>query len=174
MATPDFVLELRKHVGHAHLWLPGCTVVVVRPLPGSGGMEAVLAGEAGAHEVEVLLVRRADNAQWTPVTGIVDPGEEPAAAALRETMEEAAVTARVHRLLGVEVVGPVTYGNGDVTTYLDTSFLAEWVEGEPWPADGKNTEAAFVRADALPAMNERFRRTVARALSGGIEATFRV
>ena len=34
MATPDFVLELRRHVGHAPLWMPGTTVVILRPAPG--------------------------------------------------------------------------------------------------------------------------------------------
>jgi hypothetical protein len=48
------VLELRKKVGHAPLWLTGVTAVVFR-------------GD------DVLLVRRADNAEWTPVTGIIDP-----------------------------------------------------------------------------------------------------
>jgi 8-oxo-dGTP pyrophosphatase MutT (NUDIX family) len=58
MATPDFVLALREKIGHDELWLPGVTAVVLR---GS----------------EVLLVRRADSGAWTPVTGIVDLGEEP-------------------------------------------------------------------------------------------------
>ena len=145
MATPDFVLELRRHVGHAPLWMPGTTAVVLR---------------------------RADNGAWTPVTGIVDPGEEPAVAAAREVLEETAVVARPTRLLSVEVVGPVTYVNGDVTTYLDVAFACEWVEGRPEPADGENTEARFVRADRLPPMNARFTRAIARALSGEPSAVF--
>ena len=36
MATPDFVLELRRHVGHAPLWMPGTTVVIARPAAGNG------------------------------------------------------------------------------------------------------------------------------------------
>ncbi|WP_022867392.1 NUDIX hydrolase [Schaalia vaccimaxillae] len=178
MATPDFVLELRKHVGHAPLWMPGCTAVVMRPV-GIGEVEALpdglrgwSKGELTPHEVEILCVRRSDNGQWTPVTGIVDPGEDPAVAARRETLEEAAVSAEATRLLGVEVVGPVTYDNGDVTTYLDVAFACEWLSGDPLPADGENTEARFFRADSLPQMNDRFRRTVSRALSGDQEASF--
>ena len=159
MATPDFVLELRRHVGHAPLWMPGATAVVLRRAEGSpapGWSSARL----DPREVEVLCVRRADNGAWTPVTGIVDPGEEPA------------VVARPTRLLSVEVVGPVTYGNGDVTTYLDVAFACEWAQGRPEPADGENTEARFVRADRLPPMNARFTRTIARALSGEPSAVF--
>ncbi len=35
MATPDFVLELRRHVGHSMLWLSGCTAVVLRGRDGA-------------------------------------------------------------------------------------------------------------------------------------------
>ena len=171
MATPDFVLELRRHVGHAPLWMPGTTAVVLRRAEGSpapGWSSARL----DPREVEVLCVRRADNGAWTPVTGIVDPGEEPAVAAAREVLEETAVVARPTRLLSVEVVGPVTYVNGDVTTYLDIAFACEWAQGRPEPADGENTEARFVRADRLPPMNARFTRAIARALSGEPSAVF--
>ena len=66
MPTPDFVLDLRARIGHDLLWLSGVSAVVLRPAPGGGE--------------EVLLVRRSDNGAWTPVTGIIDPGEEPATA----------------------------------------------------------------------------------------------
>ena len=96
MATPDFVLELRRHVGHAPLWMPGTTVVILRPAPGQVAIdwECPIAPEA----VEILCVRRSDNGAWTPVTGIVDPGEEPAIAAAREALEEADVRIEVRRL----------------------------------------------------------------------------
>ncbi len=165
MTTPDFVLELRRHVGNAPLWMPGCTAVVTRPRssPVEGGR---------AEDVDILCVRRADDGRWTPVTGIVEPGEEPAAACEREVMEEAGVVARARRLVSVQVVGPVTYDNGDVTRYLDTAFWLEWVRGDPFPADGENIEARFFPADALPPMNERFERIIARVLSGAVEAGF--
>ncbi|MCI1642388.1 MAG: NUDIX domain-containing protein [Actinomyces sp.] len=159
MTTPDFVLELRRHIGNAPLWMPGCTAVVTRPRRDAPG-------------IDVLCVRRADNGAWTPVTGIVDPGEEPAAACEREVLEEAGVVARARRVVSLEVVGPVTYANGDVSTYLDTAFWLEWVSGEPYPADGENTAARFAPGDRLPEMNERFRRVISRALSGAPEAQF--
>ena len=131
MSVPDFILELRAHVGNSHLWVPGCTGVVLRK-PSDDP-------QSPAAETEVLIVRRADDGRWTPVTGIIDPGEEPAVACVREVLEEAAVVARPIRVLSTEVVGPVTYPNGDVSSYLDTSFLLEWVSGEPYPADGTSS-----------------------------------
>ncbi len=177
MTTPQFVLDLRERIGHAELWLPGMTAVVLRPIdPESGEPADAPRGWSrkidDVRSVEVLCVRRTDNGAWTPITGIVDPREDPARAARRETLEEADVEARVDRLIGVEVVGPVTYDNGDVTSYLDTSFVLEWLSGDPNPADGENTEATFVRADRLPEMNERFTRTIVKALSGSVIADF--
>jgi ADP-ribose pyrophosphatase YjhB (NUDIX family) len=74
----------------------------------------------------VLLVRRADSGAWTPVTGIVDLGEEPAVAAEREVLEEADVVAHVEALSWVKVIDPVTYPNGDRSRYLDLVFRAGW------------------------------------------------
>ena len=169
MATPDFVLELRRHVGHSMLWLSGCTAVVLR---GRDGTAINWRSPIDPSSVEVLVVQRADNHAWTPVTGIIDPGEEPAQAACREILEETACQVRAMRLLSVEVVGPVTYENGDQTTYLDVAFACEWLSGDPFPADGENTQTMFVPGDQVPQMNDRFTRTIERAFSGEQAADF--
>ena len=134
MATPDFVLALREKIGHDPLWLVGVSAVVLR-------------------ESSVLLVRRSDNGAWTPVTGIVDPGEEPAVAAERETLEEAGVVARATGLVWVHVIPSITYPNGDVSQYVDLAFRCDYISGDPWPADGENTDAAWFDLDALPDMH---------------------
>ncbi|MWB98603.1 NUDIX hydrolase [Agromyces seonyuensis] len=121
MPTPDFILELRRHLGTSPLWLSGVTAVVVR-------------GD------EVLLQRRADNGAVTPFTGIIDPGEEPAVAAEREVLEETGVVARATRLAWVHALPEITYDNGDRSSYLDLVFRCEWVSGEPYPADGEAAE----------------------------------
>ncbi len=149
MATPDFVLHLRSLVGHTQLWLPGVTAVIT-----------------DTDLTRVLLVRRADNGQWTPVTGIIDPGEEPAYAGAREAWEEAAVRVRPQRLVSTEVVGPVEHENGDRAIYLDLAFHMIYESGTPFPADGENSEVAWFAAGELPAMNARFTQVVHRVLSG--------
>lgn len=141
MAIPDFVIALRQKIGHDDLWLSGVTAVVLR----------------GA---DVLLVRRSDNGEWTPVTGIIDPGEEPAAAAIREVLEEADVVATVESLAWVQVIAPVVYSNGDRTQYLDLVFRCEYVSGTPYPADGENTEAAWFPLVALPDMSDSMRERI--------------
>jgi ADP-ribose pyrophosphatase YjhB (NUDIX family) len=153
VGTPDFVLALRAKIGNDLLWLPGVTAVVLRG-------------------PEVLLVKRADNRAWTPVTGIVDPGEEPAVAAIREVGEEAAVGAVVEKLAGVSVVPTVTYANGDRSAYLDLTFRCRWTSGDPYPADGENTEAAFFPLDGLPPLDPAMRRRIESALDPSPAARF--
>lgn len=154
MATPEFIRELRRHVGTAPLWLSGVTMIVV-----------------DAPTDHALFVRRADTGAWTPVTGIIDPGEEPAVAGIREVWEESGLRVRVEHLVKVGTVGPVTYPNGDVASYLDLTFCARHLSGEPYPADGENTEARWFPIDAPPPLNDRFQRDFAAAIADLNEGT---
>jgi len=156
MAIPPFVLDLRAAVGHRLLWLSGVTAVVLRD------------------DTHVLLVRRADTGAWTPVTGIIDPGEQAAAAGAREVLEEASVVAVPERLAWVNTLPPMEYANGDRAQYLDLTFRFRWVSGEPTPGDEENTEAAFFPLDALPPMSSHMRDRVARALRPDGPADFEV
>jgi 8-oxo-dGTP pyrophosphatase MutT (NUDIX family) len=146
MPTPDFILELREMVGTHPLPLVGVTAVVV-------------------HDGRVLLGRRSDNGHLTPITGIVDPGEEPADAAVRETLEEAGVVCRVDRLAWVHQIPRVTYPNGDQSDYLDLTFRCSWVSGEPYPVDGEMTEVGWYDLQALPELEQPdMHRRIASAL----------
>lgn len=133
MSAPEFVLRLREQVGHDLLWLPGVTAVVLH---------------AGA----VLLVRRSDNGCWAPVTGIVDPGEHPAKAAVREVLEETGVRCEVDELVWVNVTPPMVHVNGDRAQYLDHTFRCRYLDGVPYPADDESLEARWFPAHDLPPM----------------------
>ena len=84
MPTPDFILELRERIGHMPLWLIGVTGYVRR----DDGL--------------VLLEQRTDNGKWTLVTGINEPGEEPADTVAREAKEETGVDVIVTDLVSVK------------------------------------------------------------------------
>jgi 8-oxo-dGTP pyrophosphatase MutT (NUDIX family) len=148
MATPEFILELRRMVGTHPLTLTGVTAVIV-------------------HEGRILLGRRSDNGALTPITGIVDPHEEPADAARREAEEEAGVRIRVDRLAWVHQIPRVVYANGDQTDYLDLTFRCAWLEGDPYPADGEMTEVGWHPLDDLSGLDEEMRARVAAALEDG-------
>ncbi|CCW13087.1 NUDIX hydrolase [Rhodococcus aetherivorans] len=132
MPIPEFVAQLRAQVGPAPLWLPGVSAVVVDP------------------DGRVLLTRRADNGLWAVVSGILEPGEEPAVAAVREVREETGVDAEIVRLTSVDVTAPITYPNGDVARYLDVCFLMRPTGGVAHVADDENLEVAWFAPDSLP------------------------
>ena len=145
MPAPDFVVRLRSRIGHELLWLPGVTAVVLK-------------GD------EVLLVRRSDNGAWAPVTGIVDPGEHPAQAAVREVMEETGVSCVVEELVWVNVTDPTVHLNGDHAQYLDHTFRCRFVEGEPYAADEESVEARWFRVDDLPALKSSLGERIVTAV----------
>lgn len=134
MPIPEFIVELRRYVGHAPLWLPAVTAVVIR-------------------DQQVLLVQRSDNQAWTPVTGVVDPGENPADCAVREVLEEAGVDAIARRLAWVHVSRPIVHANGDHAQYLDHVFRMDWAGGEPFPADDESLDACWFDLAELPEMS---------------------
>lgn len=154
MPTPDFILELRRFVGTRPLPLVGVTAVIVR-------------------DGEVLLGRRSDNHALTPITGIVDPGEEPADAAVREAAEEAGVVIRADRLAWVHQIPRITYANGDQSDYLDLTFRCTWLSGAPVPVDGEMTEVGWYRLDSLNDVDAEMRARIAAAVPEHGEARFR-
>lgn len=155
MPIPDFVLDLRRHVGHAPLGLVGVTAVVVR-------------GE------EVLLVRRADTAEWAPVTGIVEPGEQPAHAAVRETLEETTVAVAPRRLASVRAQPLHTHVNGDQVYYLDHTFECVYLAGEPAVGDDESIEVRWWPLAALPRMQPEFRERIGAAQEQEAPTRFRL
>ena len=151
---PDFILEMREMIGHHPLWLPGVTAVITR---GDG---------------HVLLVKRSDNGAWTPVTGIVDPGEEPAVAAAREALEETGVVISVDRLAATTVLPELTYDNGDRASYLDLTFACTWLSGEAHVADDESTDVRWWPVGDLPPMSAHMASRIEAGLSDEREARF--
>lgn len=152
--APDFILEIRKMIGHHPLWLPGITAVITR---GDG---------------DVLLVKRSDNGSWTPVMGIVDPGEEPAFAAAREALEETGVVIAVDRLAATRVSPEFEFENGDRSAFLDLTFACTWMSGEAYVADEESTEVRWWPRDELPPLPDYLVDRIEAALSGECEARF--
>lgn len=146
MPIPDFVVELRKQVGNAELWMPAVTAVVRR-------------------DDEILLVRRADNGRWAPITGILDPGEEPAVSAWRETLEETGVEVSVDRLAAISSGHRVTHVNGDLAVYLDHTFACTYVGGEAHVADDESVDVGWWPIRGLPHLSPTLLERVRAALA---------
>lgn len=155
MPTPEFILELREKIGHDLLLLPSVTAVV---LDASG---------------RVLLVRRADNHNWTLVTGCMEPGEQPADAAVREVFEETAVEAVAERVIGVQTTDPSVCANGDKVQWLDVSFVCRSIGGTARVNDDESIDVGWFAPDALPQpLGPRQTRQLAEALGDESRAYF--
>jgi ADP-ribose pyrophosphatase YjhB (NUDIX family) len=88
------------------------------------------------------------------VSGILDPGEEPAVGLAREVLEETAVEVRIEALAAVSTTPVITYPNGDRSAYLDLCFVARPVSPEAAAAarvaDDESLEVAWFSLEALP------------------------
>ncbi|SEO52212.1 NUDIX hydrolase [Actinacidiphila rubida] len=146
MATPQFIKDIRAKAGDTLLFLPGVVMVVF--------------DERG----RVLLNRRADNGKWALISGIPDPGEQPAEAAVREIHEETGVSAVVEQVLSVFTNEPVTYPNGDRAQYIDIVLRCRAVAGEARVNDDESLEVGWYALDELPPLGPIARGRIELAL----------
>jgi 8-oxo-dGTP pyrophosphatase MutT (NUDIX family) len=148
MPIPDHVAALRAAVGHDLLLLVG--------------VSAVVRNDRG----QVLLELRSDVRRWSLVSGILEPGEQPAAGLLREIREETGIEAEVTDLASVWLMPDVTYPNGDVAQYLDLCFLARHVSGVARVGDDESLDVGWFDLDALPeGLTDSARTRLERALA---------
>lgn len=155
MPIPQFILDLRAHVGHDALWLPGVTAVVLDDAD------------------RVLLVRRTDNDLWTLVTGCLEPGEQPAAGAVREVEEETAVLAVAEQIVSVAALPLTVYGNGDHVHWLDVTFRCRFVGGTARVNDDESIDVGWFGLSDLPgSLPDRHRRCIQDALGADSVARF--
>jgi len=141
---PDFILELRRRVGTDLLWLSGVSAVVL-------------------DEDGVLLTQR-PGGRWTVVSGILEPGEQPARAVVREVLEETGVNAAVEALVDVVAQEPMRYPNGDRAQFLDLTFRCRYLGGTAHVADDENDDVRWFALDDLPALTRRNQQRIERAL----------
>lgn len=136
MTTPDFILAIRRKIGHDPLWLSGVTAIV---RDGQG---------------RFLLARRADTGMWAFVAGVNEPTEQPADTVIREVKEETGVDATVDALVSVNSLPRMlVYANGDHAQYMDHCFVCSLREGGnavPGIGDHENTDSGWFEPDQFP------------------------
>lgn len=130
----DYIMDLRKVVGHRPLLQVGASVIVVN--------------EKG----ETLLQKRADNHCWGYAGGSVELDEVVEDAARRELFEETGLIAGEMELFGV-FSGKNThhvYPNGDEVSNVDIVYLCKAYSGTLKCQEEEVEELRFFPADALP------------------------
>lgn len=149
MPIPAFIHKLRARIGTELLFLPGVVAVVFDD------------------EGRVLLGRRADTGCWALISGIPDPGEQPAECAVREVYEETAVHAVPERIVSVCASRPVSYPNGDRAQYMDIVLRCRAIGGQARVNDDESLDVGWFALDALPDVSERVVADIKHALSDG-------
>jgi ADP-ribose pyrophosphatase YjhB (NUDIX family) len=120
MAISPYLRRLREALGHELVLVPSVTGVIFD------------------ERARMLLVEDAETGVWVAPGGVVEPGERPAEAVVRELHEELGVTVEPVAILGVFGGDGfvVEYANGDRTAYVMTVFECRVVDGIP-EADGQ-------------------------------------
>jgi len=102
----------------------------------------------------VLLVRERVDGRWCMPGGFVDIGDSPSDAAARETLEEAGVVARVHRLAGLFDNRLHPDCPAHVFHIHKLVFVGELSDPDAAPRAGSEaSDAAFHALDALPELS---------------------
>jgi ADP-ribose pyrophosphatase YjhB (NUDIX family) len=123
----SYLQELRSKVGHALIPLAYAT--------------AIVRDDRG----RVLFVRRSDFRCWGLPGGVIEPGENPAECARRETQEETGLQIDILRPVAV-LSGPrhdITYPNGDRVQQTSFFFTALASGGTLRPDREETTAVAF-------------------------------
>jgi 8-oxo-dGTP pyrophosphatase MutT (NUDIX family) len=132
----EYLQELRKKVGHDLLLLPSAAVAILDD------------------DSRLLLCLHRDKNIWVAPGGLIEPGEQPADAAVRETWEETGLVIEITGILGVyggsDLI--IDYPNGDRAAYVGTIFRGRPVSGS-MRADGEET------LDVKYFTREEFQRT---------------
>jgi len=112
----------------------------------------VVAGGVGGAG-RLLRGRRADNGRWAVVSGIPEPGEQPAVAIRRECLEETGVDVEVLAITSVTAGEPFAFPNGDNCVFMDINFVGRARPGSSdraHVADDESTQVGWFAPDALP------------------------
>ncbi len=98
---------------------------------------------------KVLLTRRADNGNWCPPGGYMEPGENVAEACAREVLEETGLQVRVTRLVAV-YSSPhmlLEYPDGNRFQMVVLHFVAEPIAGDPAISDETTAVGYFTQEE---------------------------
>lgn len=129
----DYVVEIRKKIGHMAMFNPVVTLVIYK-------------------EGKILLQKRADNGTWAIHGGGIEPGEKYLEALQREIKEELNIEPINPILLGIYSGKELfnVYPNGDQVYALNHVFICEEYNGDIDFKDGEVNELKWFDINNLP------------------------
>lgn len=130
----NYIMDLRKIVGHRPLLQVGASVIVVDS------------------DERILLQLRSDNHMWGYAGGSVELDEVVEEAAKRELYEETGLVAEELELLGVfsGIDMHYIYPNGDEVSNVDIVYVCKKYSGELRCQEGEVDELKFFHQNEIP------------------------
>lgn len=130
----NYIMDLRKIVGHRPLLQVGASVIVEDKWG------------------RILLQLRSDNQCWGYAGGSVELDEVVEEAAIRELYEETGLIAEELELFGIfsGLDTHYVYPNGDEVSNIDIVFICKKYSGELKCQEGEVDDLMFFSADNLP------------------------
>lgn len=133
MAMSDYIRTLRDKIGSDLLLVPVAA--------------AIVRNEKGY----ILLQRRSDNHQWGIPGGIIEPGETPAQAVVREVLEETGLLVRPTKLIGTfgGINARFIYPNGHQVEPTILLFACDTIDGHLTCNDGESLDLKYFEPQAI-------------------------
>jgi len=149
MAISAYIKSLREKVGHDLLLLPAVTAIILDD------------------RNRVLLHRSSDDNRWYTIGGALDPGEQPAAACIREVREETGLIVTIDRIAAVGISPVITYPNHDQCQYASVAFVCTVTGGTLSVSEESHelkwfAEEEIERLGLLPYQLKRLRHVLGR------------
>jgi 8-oxo-dGTP diphosphatase len=133
MPMSGYLQGVRRKVGHDLLLLPSAAVVL------------------HDEQMRILLCLHADKNIWVTPGGLIEPGEQPADAAIRETLEETGLIVELTGILGVyggsDLI--IDYPNGDRAAYVGVIFRGKITGGKARPDGNETLDVRWFSRDEL-------------------------
>lgn len=146
----NYIMDLRKLVGHRPLLQVGASIIVVDP------------------QNRVLLQLRSDNHSWGYAGGSVELDEIVEEAAKRELFEETGLIAEALELFGIFSGEDThyTYPNGDEVSNVDIVYICRRYHGTLTPQKGEVDDLRFFAPNEIP---ENISKPIRKALKAWVE-----
>ncbi|MGD1469066.1 NUDIX domain-containing protein [Vibrio harveyi] len=135
MSASHYVKELRSKIGNQVLMIPGVAAVIL-------------------NESNQLLLQKKSDGSWSLPAGMIEPGESPSQAVIREVREETGLAVEVERVLGVfggEGFG-FAYPNGDQVEYTVVLLKCQQTGHFVEQLDDETSELAWFSRSDMPTL----------------------
>lgn len=135
MSASHYVKELRSKIGNQVLMISGVAAVIL-------------------NESNQLLLQKKSDGSWSLPAGMIEPGESPSQAVIREVREETGLAVEVERVLGVfggEGFG-FAYPNGDQVEYTVIMFKCQQTGQFAEDLDEETIELAWFSRSDMPTL----------------------